>query len=262
MKPITPEKSGDPGGAYGALARFYDAFTENMDYKKRVEYLCTLFSAARVPERALVLDLACGSGTYAYALLEKGYDVIGVDASLEMLGAALAKAEKLRCAPPLLLCQRLETLDLYGTAQAAICLTDSINHLTEPAQLQRFFKRLALFLEPGAAFIFDCNTPHKHEAVLGDNCFLYESQNAFCAWQNHWLPERRCTEIHLDLFAREEDGSYSRSSELFYERVYETQELESMLRKAGFEVEHVYEELTQRLPTPEAERLFFVARRK
>jgi SAM-dependent methyltransferase len=262
MKPTAPTESEPPGAAYGAFARYYDAFTENMDYPKRVEYLCTLLSAARVLEGAMVLDLACGSGTYSYALLERGYDVIGVDASIEMLGVALTKAEQKQIAPPLLLCQRLEELDLYGTAQAAVCLTDSINHLAEPALLQRFFKRLALFLEPGAPFIFDCNTPYKHEKVLGNNCFVYENDNAFCAWQNSWLPQENCTEIRLDLFAQEADGGYRRTSETFRERAYPMATLETMLRKAGFTVEHIYEELTTRLPGAAAERLFFVTRRK
>ncbi|MDR2526013.1 MAG: class I SAM-dependent methyltransferase [Oscillospiraceae bacterium] len=252
--------------AYDALARYYDAFTKNMDYEKRVEYLCTLLSRSGMPPNGLVLDLACGSGVYSFALLERGYDVVGVDASIEMLGVALEKAEQRQIAPPLLLCQRLEELDLYGTAQGAICLTDSINHLTEGAQLLKFFKRLALFLEPGAPFIFDCNTPYKHEKILADNTFIYENEtdDVFCAWRNTWLPQARCTEIQLDIFARisaDSGDAYARSSECFRERAWQLRELEAALRKADFTLEHCYGELTQDLPAPNAERVFMVARR-
>jgi len=247
-------------GGYSALARCYDIFTKNMDYEKRTEVLCALLSHAGTRPGDLVLDLACGTGAYTYALLRRGYDVIGVDASPDMLRIALEKAHSLGIAPPLLLCQRLEDLDLYGTARAALCLTDSLNHLTEPAQVQKFFKRLALFLEPGAPFIFDVNTPYKHEHVLADNAFVYENEGVFCAWQNQWDAKKRTTAITLDLFF-EENGGYIRQKEYFAERAYTPGELTAWLHKAGFIVEHIYEELTEHPPSDKAERIFFVCRR-
>jgi len=250
-------------GGYAALARCYDIFTKNMGYKKRTEYLCALVPHAGVKQGDLVLDLACGTGTYTCALLRRGYDVVGIDASPEMLQVALEKAQALHLTPPLLLCQRLEALDLYGTARAAVCLTDSLNHLTEPALVRRFFKRLALFLEPGAPFLFDVNTPYKHAHVLADNAFVYEDEDegVFCAWQNRWLPQRRTTEITLDFFF-EENGSYTRQKEQFAERAYPPEELTAWLNKAGFSVEHIYEELTEQPPCETAERIYFVCRRK
>ena len=239
--------------SYVALARYYDAFTQNMGYEKRIEYVCALLSG--VSAGATVLDLACGTGVYSYALLRRGYDVVGVDASLDMLSAALEKAAEMNIAPPLLLCQKLEQLDLYGPAQAAICLTDSVNHLTNPKDVQRFFKRLALFLEPGAPFVFDVNTLHKHEHTLGDNTFVYESAGVYCVWHNRWVPEQRTTEITLDLFV-EENGLYRWQQERFCERAYTVEELSAWLNKAGFEVEQ-----TRDAPGEEGERVFFVAKR-
>ncbi|MDR1928332.1 MAG: methyltransferase domain-containing protein [Oscillospiraceae bacterium] len=247
---------------YSALARYYDCFTKNMEYEKRADYLCTLLSNAQVPQGCLVLDLACGTGNYCYALLERGYDVIGVDRSLEMLAVALEKAEQKNIAPPLLLCQSLEELDLYGTAKAAVCLTDSINHITQPAKLQRFFKRLSLFLEPGGVFLFDFNTQYKQEKILANNTFVYENEaaGAFCVWQNSWLPEERQTEIHMDLFTREGEG-YRRSQEAFAQRVYAPAALERMLRRAGFRLEGIYDELTLLPLRTDSQRGFAVARR-
>jgi len=248
-------------GGYAALARCYDGFTKNMDYKKRTEYLCALLCAARVKKGDTILDLACGTGTYTCALLQRGYDVIGVDASPDMLHIALEKAQALKLPGPLLLCQRLEDLDLYGTAQAAVCLTDSLNHLTQPAQVRKFFRRLALFLEPGAPFIFDANTPYKHEHVLADNTFVYEGEGAFCAWQNHWDAQSRTTQIDLDIFTQDESGDYTRTQEHFAERAYTFAELSRWLSKAGFAVEYIYEELTEQPPSETAQRIFYICRR-
>jgi len=199
--------------------------------------------------------LACGTGTYTHALAQRGYDMVGVDASVDMLAAAREKFDGL------LLCQALENLDLYGTAQAALCLTDSINHLTEPAQVRKFFKRLALFLEPGAPFIFDMNTLYKHERVLGGNAFVYETDDAFCVWQNRWDDASRMTEIEIDLFVEKGNGAYTRRREQFAERYYSIEELTAWLGKAGFTVEHVYGELTEQPPGEGEERVYFVCRR-
>jgi len=246
--------------SYSALAAYYDSFTRNMDYKKRTEYLCALL--CNVGPGAVVLDLACGTGIYSYALIQQGYDVVGVDNSLAMLNVALEKAAHMNIAPPLLLCQSLETLDLYGTAQAAICMTDSLNHITEPAAVRRFFKRLSLFLEPGGVFIFDVNTRYKHEHILANNTFAYESEEAFCVWQNRWLPERDTTEITLDIFCAQGNGMYTRASESFAERAYSAEELTKWLGRADFELLHVYGELTYEAPKEDDQRVFMVARRK
>jgi len=246
---------------YTTLARCYDGFTKNMDYKRRTEYLCALLCAARVKRGDTILDLACGTGTYTCALLRQGYDAVGVDASPEMLQIALEKAQALDVPSPLLLCQRLENLDLYGTAQAAICLTDSLNHLAQPAQVRKFFRRLALFLEPGAPFLFDVNTLYKHERILADNAFVYEDGGAFCVWQNHWDAPTRTTQIDLDIFTQDENGLYARAGESFAERAHTPEELTRWLAKAGFAVEHIYEDLTERPPSGTAERIFFICRR-
>jgi len=251
----------DNQSSYTALARCYDIFTKNMDYKRRTEYLCALLSRCGTKPGDLVLDLACGTGTYTYVLLQKGYDAVGVDASPDMLQVAMEKAQALGIDPPLLLCQRLEGLDLYGTAQAAVCLTDSLNHLAQPAQVRRFFGRLALFLEPGAPFIFDVNTLYKHGRVLADNAFVYEDEGVFCAWQNRWDAQTRTTQIGLDIFIEGETGAYTRTQERFAERAYTPEELTRWLAKAGFAVEHIYEELTEQPPGETAERIFFVCRR-
>ena len=247
--------------SYAALARCYDIFTKNMDYKKRTEYLCALLCRAGARKGETILDLACGTGTYTCALLQAGYDVIGADASSDMLQIALEKTQALGLPPPLLLCQRLESLDLYGTARAAVCLTDSLNHLTEPVLVRQFFGRLALFLEQGAPFIFDVNTLYKHEKVLADNTFLYNEKGVRCLWQNRWIPERRTTEITLDIRQRVRGLAYERWRECFAERAYSPEELTEWLAQAGFIVEYIYEELTDRPPSETAERIFFVTRR-
>ena len=57
------------------------------------------------------LDLACGTGSLAVRLSEKGYSVIGTDMSPEMLSVAQQKAA-VKNADILFLCQDMTQLNL------------------------------------------------------------------------------------------------------------------------------------------------------
>ena len=116
-------------------------------------------------------------------------------------------------------------------------------------------------MEPGGYFIFDVNTVYKHQTVLGNNTFVYDTNQVFCVWQNHYLgaPEH-LVDIELDFFERE-GQVYYRSSEQFQERAYSTEQLAQMLTNAGLEMVAVYEEMTFSAPKDDSQRLVFVTRK-
>ena len=144
--------------AYEALAGVYDALTEDVDYERRGDYLEKLLKRSCIPVRT-VLDLACGTGELTAILTERGYEMIGVDASPDMLSQARQKAEDLTGEPPVFLNQSMPELDLYGTVDAAVCCLDSLNYLTSPRDVQKTLERLHLFISPGGLLVFDVNTP-------------------------------------------------------------------------------------------------------
>ena len=145
---------------YEALASSYDALTEDVGYEKRADFLEKLFRRSRIPVR-VVLDLACGTGTMTWLLTGRGYELIGVDGSEEMLAAAMSKTGSVQGVPPIFLHQSMPKLDLYGTVDAAVCCLDSLNYLTDPADVRRTFRRLHLFIAPGGVLVFDVNTAAK-----------------------------------------------------------------------------------------------------
>ena len=146
--------------AYQGLAGAYDSLTGDVAYEKRADYLEKLFARSRIPVHT-VLDLACGTGTMTWLLTGRGYEMIGADASEEMLAAAMMKSGSVEGIAPIFLHQSMPRLDLYGTVDAAICCLDSLNYLTSPADVQRTFQRLHLFIAPGGELIFDVNTLDK-----------------------------------------------------------------------------------------------------
>ena len=139
--------------SYEGLAASYDALTTDVGYEKRADFLEKLFRRSRIPVHT-VLDLACGTGTMTWLLTDRGYELIGVDGSEEMLAAAMEKSGQVEGIPPIFLHQSMPQLDLYGTVDAAICCLDSLNYLTRPADVQRTFRRLHLFIAPGGLLVF------------------------------------------------------------------------------------------------------------
>lgn len=243
--------------SYDLFADYYDRLMEDADYPARTEYLLSLFERHdRRP--TLLLDAACGTGSFSLEFAVRGIEVIGADPAPNMLAVARDRADRADL-DILFLCQPAAGLELYGTVDGAVCCMDSLNHVTAYEELCRSLARIALFLEPGRLFIFDMNTPYKHRELLADNAFVYELEDLYLVWQNE--TEEGLTHITLDFFIPGEDGRYARGCETFSERAYSAEEIERALDGAGLALEAVYDDMTLEPPHPDSDRLVYVARR-
>ena len=238
--------------SYSSFAEVYDKLTFNVEYGKRAEYIHSLL-VQNGCEKGILLDLACGTGTLSKELASYGYDMILVDSSPEMLSFA-----RERLPDALILCQDMTQLDLYGTINCAVCSLDSINHLLKPCDVKSAFASVSLFMEQGGVFVFDVNTVYKHEKILGNNNFVYETDDVFCVWQNSYKRKSRTVDISLDIFTLE-DGKYQRHSESFSERAYTLEEITKWLGETGFEVKNMYNDMTYDSPDEESQRVYFTA---
>lgn len=245
--------------SYNVFAPFYDTFIKPVDYHKRADYFHSIIKPY-IGEQKLLLDLACGTGSLSVALARLGYDVIGVDASMQMLSLAQQKAWDADV-QILFLNQRMEALDLYGTIDACVCALDSLNHITDLRALKRAFSRVSLFLAPGGVFVFDMNTPYKHRQVLADNCFVYEQGDTVCVWRNK-TDESLLTEISLDFFTRRTDGSYTREGETFCERGYSLEQIEGLLSECDLTLVALYADDSFDAPQETTERYIFVTKKR
>ena len=244
---------------YSVFARYYDELTANIDYGRRAAYFQSIISRFKTTSGSILLDLACGTGSISEEMARMGYDVIGVDYSDEMLGIALDK--KFDSGLNIqYLNQDMRRLDLFGTVDITICALDSINHLPNIEAVREVFKKVAFFSETGGLFIFDVNTLYKHQNVLADNTFTYETENVYCIWENSLVPETNEVRMHLEFFEKEDNGLYSRSSDSFSEMAYSEAELQKALSDAGFEVIARYGDDTDLPPAPDSQRIVYVAR--
>jgi predicted TPR repeat methyltransferase len=138
--------------AYTRLAGVYDEIVVDPCHGRLATFLHQLWSDD--PEGVQsVLDLGCGSGLLAEELIERGYEVVGVDASAEMLAVA-----RERLGPEARLHRtRLPDLALESTFDAAVCTLDGFNYLS-PEQLGRTTLAVADRMRPGGWLVFDLHT--------------------------------------------------------------------------------------------------------
>lgn len=243
---------------YGEFAYVYDELNRDFPYGEVADCYDALIRKFGAPGEIL-LDIGCGTGTLAFLMEQKGYDVVGIDASEEMLSYALEKKME-SGSDALFLCQRMEELDMFGTMDVTISCLDCINHLSGPDAVKTAFEKVHLFSHPDGLFLFDCNTVHKHRNVLAGQTFVYETEDVYCVWQNT-LAEQDVIQIDLDIFAAtDEESIYERYGESFAERAYEREVIEGWLAESGFELLAVYDGFSSEQPKEDSERLLFVAR--
>jgi len=242
--------------AYSALARWYDVLGDTVDYEGWADKLTSLF-----PEGASLLDIGCGTGNMTLPLARRGYDMIGVDLSCDMLAVAREKAMEAGL-DILFLQQNMTCLDLYGTVDGVICALDGINYLLSEDELYACFSSVYKFLNPDGRFVFDVNTPYKFRHIYGDNHYILEDEGVYLGWRNEYDEESGICDFYLDMFSEGEDGSYERTCEDQSERCYCADTLIKIAQDCGFKVEGYYSTPDRKEPREDDDRWYFVLKKE
>lgn len=144
--------------SYNTFAKFYDKLTENVEYKKRADYISSFFKKY-ADKCDTVLDLACGTGSVSEYLSDLGYNVIGLDLSDEMLTVASSKQIK----NTMFIKGDMTDFELPHKVDCCVCSLDSINHLKDIVEVKKCFDCVYNSLNDGGVFVFDVNTVYKHK---------------------------------------------------------------------------------------------------
>lgn len=241
---------------YKDFAYLYDKLTDDVNYQARVDYIEKLFDIHLKNKPELIADIGCGTGTVCNIMHDRGYDMIGIDASSDMLNVAMKKSGDKNI---LYLNQNMVNFELYGTVDVILCLLDSVNYLIEDGEIDAFFALCNNYLNPGGILIFDINTVYKFENVLSNNIYNYEDDQLFYSWENNF--DGRICEFYLNFFVENDNGMYDRITEQHFERAYTAQEIEKSVLKSGLKLLSVYGDMSTDKPNFDEERVYFVAKK-
>jgi SAM-dependent methyltransferase len=135
--------------AYTLLAGVYDEIVVDPCFPEWADFLVGLWGT----DVESVLDVCCGTGLLADQLVQRGFRVVGVDASADMLARAAAVL-----GPGVPLTQAtLPDLPVDGPFDAAVSTFDGLNYLS-PADLRATLDAVASRLRPRGWLVFDLHT--------------------------------------------------------------------------------------------------------
>lgn len=245
---------------YTDFASVYDILMEDIPYDEWADYIEKILKSHGI-EKGLVLELGCGTGTMTRKMAEKGYDMIGIDISEDMLSVARQRSEG-RYDDILYLCQDMREFELYGTVAAIFCVCDTINYMLTTDDLGKVFRLVSNYLDPGGLFIFDMDTVYLYEKVLADKTVHVEHEKGSFIWENSFYPEETINEVNLTLFLKQENSLYRKHRETHTRRAYDLETIRQLLDEADLDMIGAYHELTDEEPRPDSERIYVIARER
>lgn len=244
---------------YENFAQVYDTYMNDIPYDEWTNYVLEIFNKHKKPDTTgIICELGCGTGNMTTRLAEKGFDMIGIDISEQMLMAAREKSDS----SILYLEQDMTEFELYGTVDAIVSFCDSINYITEEEDLLQVFKLVNNYLDINGLFVFDINTIYKFQNILSDNCFCQTTEDSAYTWENYYDEQSCINEFYTNFFIKDTDNKYNRYEEYHYEKGYTINKIKELILKSGMEFVACYDELSFNKPTENSQRLFFVAREK
>lgn len=243
---------------YNNFAYVYDELTLDIDYKKWADYVEAILAKNKV-KASMILELGCGTGSFGIEMARRGYEMICLDLSTEMLDCANEKAKK-EGLDILFLNQDMCKFELYGTVDVIVCLLDSFNYLTKASQVQKLFKLVHNYLNPDGLFIFDINTQYKFENILSDNLFYEIGDDVTYIWENNYNQKTKIARFDLTFFVKKGE-LYERFDETHFERAYSHNEIMKFINESDLKFISVYDELKLKKPSEKSSRNFYICKK-
>ncbi|MEM9446189.1 MAG: class I SAM-dependent methyltransferase [Verrucomicrobiota bacterium] len=142
---------------YDSWAWLYDQ-TVGPEYGREQFSVLQRVLIPKLKEGAKLFDLCCGTGQLIEHLLRKGYEVVGLDGSEEMLKRAEINAPKAEYV--------LEDARKYKKPNyfdAAFSTSAALNHVPSVEDLKQVFENVYASLNEVGVFVFDLNHPEQME---------------------------------------------------------------------------------------------------
>ena len=228
------------GNYVGRHAEWYDLFYGEKPYRDEAFFVDSCFQKfGSSSGNKRVLELACGTGQHALSLEQRGYDIVAIDSSPDMLARAREKASKTGSKIDFQV-QDMCRLELGGRKfSGAYSLFDSIGYVETNEAVESIFSGLSHYLEPGSIFIFEfwhaAAMLRHHDRVRTRRWQLPSNQGEIFRVAETSLDFERCTaSVAYTIYELRADNSYFRHIETQTGRYFHILEMTQLLRSTGF----------------------------
>lgn len=208
-----------------------------------------------------ILEPMCGSGRFLIPLMQRGYDIDGVDASPHMLQACRERCEALGLAP-MLREQYLHELDMPCKYRLVMITAGSFSLLTDPIEARQSLRRIHAHLLPGAKLVLEAerlidNRPSKGWPWGGRWVERPDGAKIILSWLGYYSAEERISrDIHR--YELVKDGHLLETEfEEFALRFYDPAEFRALLTECGFTTIQTYRTYALEPPSDTDETIVF-----
>lgn len=241
---------------YTMLAAGYDLVMAHVDYEAWADFVDTLVGTHK-EDAAKVVELGCGTGSFAVEMARLGYDdYLATDISERMLEVARRKA---RAEGVDIDFERLDFSDfqLQPKPDLLLLLYDGLNYLLEDDEVRGLLASAERSMPDEGIFIVDQSTPSN--SLQNRSLFDDSGKEGGFRYERHsrYDPETRLHTTTLDLFI---DGRPFRETHV--QKAYEMEEVRAMIDAAGLAIVAAYDGFSLDSANAESERVHWVLRRR
>ena len=204
---------------YREFAPYYDKIYSEKKYQREVTFIDTIIKKHNRGKS--ILDVACGTGNHARLLVKKGYSVVGVDKSAQVLKLAKKKV-------PLAEFKQgdMRSFSLNKKFDAVLCMFTAINYNLTTADLVKSLKNFKRHLKEGGVIIFDSPLPGP-QSYLSAN---FVPKDLVTLYVNRDIKKIREVSVYW-IFKKNKNAQVFK--DIHQIRFYSLSELSQAMKKAG-----------------------------
>lgn len=235
------------GENFNLYSQYYDLLYVDKNYHAETNYVVDLIKKYH-PNSKSILELGSGTGKHAYLLAERGFSILGLERSADMVAIANQKHnEKVTFQ-----IGDITNFQINQSFDVATSLFHVISYLTDNQNLISTFNHVKEHLNDDGLFIFDVwyspavyhQVPEKRlKRLTNDIIEVLREANPII------YPDLNVVEVDYDITVTNlADGSTEHFKEKHPMRHFSTPEIKLLAYNTGFELLHAEEYLTKSTP--------------
>ncbi len=238
---------------YSMLARYYDDVMDHIEYRKWADYILKI---ARKHNRKVrnIIDFACGTGTLAFFLMEKGYDVTGVDGASGMIEEAkrikVKAKEKLK-----FYISDLREVPMVPKQDLGLCLYDSLNYLMEEEDVFDFFAAAKSTIQSKGTLIIDLSTIANSQSHFDGYEIEENVEGGYYKRKSYYDTKEKIQHNLFDIYPDGKDVIYF---EHHRQRIWPVDLVTGIMEQSGFKLINIYHEMTLKPGSEKSNRVHII----